>query len=186
TRAMQDHTRLTVEALHRHEPHRRAPHRLADALGIAPVVLVALHVRLHIGRRHHPSLMPKLLKHPPPVMRTAARLHADHYTWWQLGEKLFQLLAPQLTSLNNFPRCINPVNLEHVLRQIQTNHANLRHGRSPLLERINTTSLALMMPSGAVHSIIPGRALARTRNPYSQAGGYGFRARHQAVAPRND
>jgi hypothetical protein len=62
-----------------------------------------------------------------------------------------------LTSLNNFPRCINPVNLEHVLRQIQTNHANLRHGRSPLLERINTTSLALMMPSGAVHSIIPGR-----------------------------
>src|SRR6202030_3033790 len=133
TRAMQDHTRLTVEALHRHEPHRRAPHRLADALGIAPVVLVALHVRLHIGRRHHPSLMPKLLKYPPPVMRTAARLHADHYTWWQLGEKLFQLLAPQLTSLNNFPRCINPVNLEHVLRQIQTNRANLLHGRSPCL-----------------------------------------------------
>src|SRR5262249_36891837 len=66
--------------------------------------------------------------------------------------KLFQLLTPH----NNMAHLINPVNLEHVLRQIQTNHANLRHGRSPLPERINTTSLALMMPSGAVHTIIPG------------------------------
>jgi hypothetical protein len=29
------------------------------------------------------------------------------------------------------------------------------------LDRINTTSLALMMPSGAVHTIIPGRAPSR-------------------------
>jgi len=55
--------------------------------------------------------------------------------------------------------------LEHVLRQIKANHANLRHGRSPLLMRINTISLALMMPSGAVHPIIPGPAIAGARNP---------------------
>jgi hypothetical protein len=73
-----------------------------------------------------------------------------------LGEKLLHLSASQLTPQHNFTRGINPMNLEHVLRQIQANHANLRHGRSPCWLRIITTSLALMMPSGAVHPIIRG------------------------------
>jgi hypothetical protein len=43
-----------------------------------------------------------------------------------------------------------------------------------LLARINTTSLALMMPSGAVHPIIPGGAKAP--NPESSlVGSTGFR-----------
>src|SRR6185312_7966816 len=33
---------------------------------------------------------------------------------------------------------INPVKLEHVLRQIQTNRANLRHGRLPYLVESTT------------------------------------------------
>jgi hypothetical protein len=51
-----------------------------------------------------------------------------------------------------------------------------------LLVRINITSLALMMPSGAVHSIIPGPAKPEPgiHNP-ERLGiiavcGYGFRA----------
>ena len=122
--------------------------------------------------------MAELFNHAPPVMRAAARLHPDHNTGRQSRQKLFQLLAPQLTPHDNFASLVNPVNLEHVLRQIQTNHANLRHGRSPLLERINTTSLAPMMPSGAVHPIIPGRRREAKASPESitTGRGYGFRA----------
>ena len=39
-----------------------------------------------------------------------------------------------------------------------------------MLERINTTSLALMMPSGAVHSIIPGRGLLRLSKDAREPG----------------
>src|SRR5208337_2251086 len=129
---------------------------LANTFGIAPIVLVALHVRLNIGGRHHPNLVPKLGQHARPMMRTPTRLH-PHHTAWQLGKKLLHRPTSKLTPNHHFSRRFNSVNLEHVLRQIQTNHANLRHGRSPLLARINTTSLAPMMPSGAVHPIIPGR-----------------------------
>jgi hypothetical protein len=69
----------------------------------------------------------------------------------QLREKLLHLPTPQLTPQHDFTLGINPMSLGYVLRQIQASHANLRHGRSPLLVRIITTSLALMMPSGAVH-----------------------------------
>src|SRR3989454_6974846 len=65
-------------------------------------------------------------------------------------------------SSNSAPRiisgtssCINPVNLEHVLRQIQTNYANLAHGRLPCLVESHHQS-GTLMPSGAVHPIIAG------------------------------
>jgi hypothetical protein len=97
-------------------------------------------------------------------MGAAARLQANR-TRRQRGEKLLQLPTPKLTRHNNLSRCFDPVNLKHVLRQIQTNHANLRHGRPPQLERINTTSLAPMMPSGAVHPVIPGRRRDAEESP---------------------
>jgi len=50
------------------------------------------------------------------------------------------------------------VNLEHVLRQIQTNHGNLRHGRLLCLVESHIHQSGTMMPSGAVHPIIPGGA----------------------------
>ena len=60
--------------------------------------------------------MPKLLNHPTPVMRAVAvRLHANHHTGRQRGQKLFHLRAPQLTPHNNLPGSINAVSLEHVL-----------------------------------------------------------------------
>jgi hypothetical protein len=112
---MQDQNRLALHALHRHEPHRRPPHRFAHPFGIAPIVLVALHVRLHIGRRHQPSLVPELLNNPTPVMRATARLH-PHHARRQLGKKLLHLPALQLTPHHDLPRGIHAVNLEHVLR----------------------------------------------------------------------
>ena len=45
---------LLLLALDRDEPHARPLHRLADRFGIGPVVLLALHVRLDVLRRHQP------------------------------------------------------------------------------------------------------------------------------------
>jgi hypothetical protein len=121
------------------------------------------------------------------MMRTPTRLH-PHHTAWQLGKKLLHRPTSKLTPNHHFSRRFNSVNLEHVLRQIQTNHANLRHGRSPLLARINTTSLALMMPSGAVHPIIPGRRSEAEANPESMNTDHGvwIPGCRAALGPRND
>jgi hypothetical protein len=75
------------------------------------------------------------------MMRAAARFHPDHAAR-QLRNELLHLATSQLPSDNDCSSGINAVNLEHVLRQIQTNHANLAHGRSPLSGRLNITSLA--------------------------------------------
>jgi hypothetical protein len=82
--------------------------------GIAPVVLVALDLRLHVGRRHDSNFVPKVLKHASPVMRTTARFHS-HDRRRQQREKLLHLPTLQLTPQYNFTCGINPVNLEYVL-----------------------------------------------------------------------
>jgi hypothetical protein len=43
---------LLLLALDRDKPHARSLHRLADRLGVSPVVLLALYVRFDILRRH--------------------------------------------------------------------------------------------------------------------------------------
>src|SRR2546427_8096666 len=146
------HRRLLLYALHRHRPHRRTADRLADRLRVPAVVLVALHIRLHIGRRHQPDLVAITADHPSPVVRTATGLNA-HRAGRQLCKELLHGAAPKLTPQHNTSRCINPVNLEHVLRQIQTNYANLAHGRLPCLVESHHQS-GTLMPSGAVHPII--------------------------------
>ena len=96
TGAMKRQNRLLLHALHGHKPHRRAADRLADRLRVPPVVLVALHIRLHIGRRHQSNLMAVAADHPRPVMRAAAGLHA-HRAGRKLCKKLRHGAAPQLT-----------------------------------------------------------------------------------------
>src|SRR5205814_7989092 len=87
-----------------------------------------------------------------PVVRTATGLNA-YRAGRQLCKELLHGAAPKLTPQHNTSRCINPVNLEHVLRQIQTNYANLAHGRLPCLVESHHQS-GTLMPSGAVHPII--------------------------------
>ncbi len=67
---------------------------------------------------------------PPPVMGRGAGLDADKTTG-QLLEKRQQLTAPQLPADDNRTRAINTVNLENVLRDIQTNRGNFHLGRLP-------------------------------------------------------
>jgi hypothetical protein len=66
------------------------------------------------------------------MVRAAAGLNANR-TWWKLRKELLHRAAPKLTPQHNASRSVNPVNLKHVLRQIQTNYANLAHGRLPCL-----------------------------------------------------
>ena len=87
------------------------------------------------------------------MMCAATGFHA-HQAWRKICEKLLHRTTPKLTAQNNRARCINPVNLKYVLRQIQTNRANLAHGRSPLLEIFIDLILAHRCRSGAVHPII--------------------------------
>jgi hypothetical protein len=102
-----------------HVSGRPSPGKL---FGIAPVVLVALDVRFHMGRWHDSNFVPKFLKLAGPVMPTAAR--------FQLGGKLLHLHAPRLTSQNNGG--INSMNPEHVLRYMRLRESRSSFARSDI------------------------------------------------------
>ena len=51
-RSPQHHDTLLLRGLHAHEAHGRPRHRFADRLRICRVVLAALHVGIHVLRRH--------------------------------------------------------------------------------------------------------------------------------------
>src|SRR5204863_1237819 len=123
---------LLLDTLHRNESHGRTADRLADRLRVAAVVLVALQIRLHIRRRHQSHLMAITADHPRPVVRGTTSL-SSHGAWRKLREELLHRATPKLATQHNSSRSINSVNLKHVLRQIQTNCANLAHGRLPCL-----------------------------------------------------
>src|SRR6516225_2472340 len=118
-----------------------------NPIGVSAVVLIALDVGLHIDRRHQPNLMATTANHPRPMMSAASSLHA-HQTRRQLPEKLLDRGSPKLAPHHDSSRRINPVNLKNVLRQIQTNRANLRHGRLPLSGSTQHRQSGTSMPFG--------------------------------------
>src|SRR6185312_10972770 len=97
--------------------HRRPYNRLANGLGIRSVVLVPLDVSLHILRRHQPYLMAQRAQLPRPVVRRRTCLH-PHQTARQSTEERQNLRSPKLLAQNRRPRCIDPVYLENMLRQV--------------------------------------------------------------------
>ncbi len=68
---------LLICALHRHETHAGASHRLADRLCIGGVGLTAFHVGLHVGGRYQLDGVTELRELPRPVVRRRARFNAD-------------------------------------------------------------------------------------------------------------
>jgi hypothetical protein len=70
----------------------------------------------------------------------------------KLLEECEHLLASQLLLQNRLLGDVHSVKLENVLRRIHSNSANLFHGRLPLSEIYSDLILALLMPSGAVHT----------------------------------
>ncbi len=85
--ALRSATRITARAPWISSMRSKGPaHRFADGLGICGVTLVRLDVRLHELRGHQLYRVPERFQLPRPVMRAAARFHADQ-AWRQVGEE---------------------------------------------------------------------------------------------------
>jgi hypothetical protein len=63
-----------------------------------------------------------------PIMSRGAGLHADE-AWWQRFEERQHLAAPELLPNDDLFVGVDPVDLEHVLGDIQTDRGNLRWSR---------------------------------------------------------
>jgi hypothetical protein len=59
-----------------------------------------------------------------PEMSAATGFHRDN-TGLQLTEEGQHLTPPKLLAQNRLPRCICPVDLKHILRQIEPDRDNL-------------------------------------------------------------
>ncbi|HUZ13300.1 MAG TPA: hypothetical protein VMU93_10665 [Caulobacteraceae bacterium] len=153
---MQRPLTLLLHRLDRHEAHRRAPHRLAAALGVARIVLGALDVALHVDRRHQLDLMAQPDQRARPIVRRAARLHADQRRRPRC-KKLQDLASPQLAAHHRLARGVHPVHLNDVLGQINSEPDSF-HGGQPPLRWISTTSLAHLDALRGLSTHHPGRA----------------------------
>ena len=79
--ASQHQRGLLLGRLHRHKPHRRSARRFTQPLGIPPVILVALNVRLHVSRRHQSHGVTECLELARPMVRRGARLNTNQTGW---------------------------------------------------------------------------------------------------------
>jgi hypothetical protein len=95
--------------------------------------------------------MPELLQQPRTMVACTGGFDRDHCRR-KLLEECEHLLASQLLLQNRLLGDVHSVKLENVLRRIHSNSANLFHGRLPLSEIYSDLILALLMPSGAVHT----------------------------------
>ncbi len=119
--------RLRLFAFHRNEAHRRPRYRFADRFGVCLVGLAAPDVGFHVRRRHQPDVMAELAEFPRPVVGPGTGLHTD-----QAGPKSLEefqhLVPPQLPPQDDGTFCVDAVNLENGLREIDPDRGNLRHG----------------------------------------------------------
>src|SRR3954462_5103992 len=139
--------RLLLLAFHRHEAHARALGGFADGLGIRPVVLLPLHVRLDVGRRDQAHGVAQLAELTRPVMRPGAGLH--RHRAGRLGGEEFEHLRPhQALAEHHTAGRVCPVRLENPLRNVQSDCVNLSHGRL-LKWSVDTTTLARRCRPGA-------------------------------------
>lgn len=90
---MQDEHRLLHFRLDWDKARARSGHRLADRLGIGSIVLVPLHVRLDVMRRHQADVMAEGPELAGPVVGRPACLHADE-AGRQLSEEANDLEPP--------------------------------------------------------------------------------------------
>jgi hypothetical protein len=123
-RSMKHQPALLLGRFDLHETHGRPPHCLADRFGVGRIVLVALDVRLHILRWHQPHPVAKLREFTCPVMGRGAGLHADQARR-QRFEELQNLAASEPFPDHDLFGRVDPVNLEHVLGDIQADRRNL-------------------------------------------------------------
>src|SRR5262245_1742953 len=138
-RAVLHQLALLLGRLDAHKAHGWAPDRLADRLGVSCVVLIALEIGLHVLRRHQTNLVSELGQLASPIVGCGTGLHPDQ-AWRQRCEERDHLAAPQLLSDNDLLSCIDAMNLEYLLGDIQTDRGNL-HVDGSLGDSVATITL---------------------------------------------
>ncbi|MFK4492260.1 transposase [Bradyrhizobium sp. USDA 336] len=140
---------LLLFALHGHEPHGRPLGCFADRFGVSGIVLLPLHERLDVTWSNQPDSMSQLRNLPRPVMAAGTCLHGDRAGRLR-GKEPKHLIAAQLFPEQHTSRRIPAMHLEHILRQIQPDCVNFRHGRLRSSDD-HRHHFGTAMPSGGVH-----------------------------------
>src|SRR3954470_22928335 len=141
---------LLVRTLEGNKAHSGPLSGLADRFGIGHVVLVPLDERLDVSRRDETDRMTELGDLTPPVVGARTRLQG-HRTGRQRGQEREELAAAQLLAKHNSSRAVGPMKLKDVLGEIESDGANLVHGR--LLKWALTPPLWHAEAVGGVHTI---------------------------------
>src|SRR5215470_4698796 len=128
--AMQHQARLLLFRLRRNKSHRGPRDRLADCGSVVGIVFAALNVGLYVARRQQPHGMAERPKLAAPIMCGRTCLNADE-AGGQRREELQQLRSANAFADHHRAIDIYAVNLKNRLRDIETDRANLAHGRHP-------------------------------------------------------
>ena len=128
--AMQHQSRLLLFRFCWHETHRRPRYCLANRGGIVGVVLAAFEIGLHVARWHQLDRVAESLKLAAPMMGARAGFNANK-AGRQGREKLQDLRTADPLADHHRAISIHAANLKHRLRNVETNCANLAHGRLP-------------------------------------------------------
>src|SRR5207247_11429762 len=99
----------------------------ADGLGVGGIVLVALHVRLHIGWRHQANGVAECVEFARPMMRRCAGLDTDE-TRRQLLEESNDVTPLQLAPDDHLAFRVNAMDLKNRLCDVETNRRDRLHG----------------------------------------------------------
>src|SRR5262249_54291500 len=135
--AMQHQARLLLFRLRRHKSHRRPRDRFADCGRIVGIVFAALQIGFYIARRQQPHRVAECPKPTAPIMCGRTRLNADK-AGRQGREELQQLSSGDALPHHYRATGVHSVNLKNRLRDIETDRANLAHGRLPLKWCVST------------------------------------------------
>src|SRR6266567_6757346 len=119
-----------IVGLDRNETHTWSSHRLRDRLCIDVVVLIRLHVRFHILRRHQTHIMPLFPKGTAQKMGASTGLHADQ-GHAQIRCEAKNLVARALLAYHNFTAQVESNKMKDRLPKIDANRVNL-HGTPPV------------------------------------------------------
>src|SRR5215472_16659315 len=165
--AKHDAVCLLLFGLDRNKAHARPLRRFTDGLCIGGIVLLPLDERLDVDRRDQAHLMAQLSDLARPLVRTGTGFHRYHAPGLRCQETE-KLHASDALAEEHMPGTIRSVHLEHVLRDVQTDRANLLHGRL-LRWQFDTATLANRCRRGAsTPSPIAASADFEPANPSKQ------------------
>jgi hypothetical protein len=140
--------RLVLNCSNAHKRHRRPRHCFTDCRRIRRVVLLPTHIGLYISGRHQPRVMAKFDQLARPMMRRAGGLKPNQARR-QRGKKCQKIFALHRPGDDHAPRCVNAVDLNDGLRQIETNGGDRRQ----IATLLHRTALAQVAPIAELHGL---------------------------------